>query len=343
MNKVSIIIPVFNCERYISACLESIIHQTYDNMEVIIINDGSSDRSGIICEQYAKKYEFIHVYFQENSGAGIARNRGFAYSTGEYIMYVDADDYISLHCIADVVEQLEKYCADIVEVGMVFMLATRNLFSNCDQTITVLKGKERIEQNSKLLRNVACGRLYKRNIIEGIDFTDRRIGEDCEFSEKILKKCNIFVRYNYGLYVYRAYQESVTREKIQNKTFSLLKKQLKEIILKRDIEEKDWYDLQEWFNQCKRIINVIRHRNEEAIYYRNLKGIRNLIKKYKEKLLRKLPKELFFKIGVIEEDLGCAIQIGDIGIIKRVIKKLRNLVSKFFGWWKVKINYMYKV
>lgn len=343
MKKVSIIIPVFNCERYISACLESIIHQTYDNIEVIIVNDGSTDRSGIICDQYAKKYEFIYVFHQANSGAGIARNSGFSYSTGEYIMYVDADDYISLHCIEDVVEQLEKHCADIVEVGMVFMLATKNLFSNCDQTITILKGKNQINQNGKLLRNVACGRLYRRNIIEGIDFTDRRIGEDCEFSEKILKNCNIFVRYNYGLYVYRAYQESVTREKIHNKTFSLLKMQLKEMILKPDNEEENRYDFQDWLNQCKRIYNVIHHRNEEAIYYRNILGIRKLIKDHKEKLLRKLPQELFFELEVLEKDLDRAIQVGDIGIIKRIIRKLRNLVSNFFGWWKVKINYMYKV
>ena len=343
MKKVSIIIPVFNCERYISACLDSIIHQTYDNIEIIIINDGSTDRSGIICERYAKKCEFVHVYYQENSGAGIARNRGFAYSTGEYIMYVDADDYISLHCIADVVEQLEKYCADIVEVGMVITLATRNLFSNCDQTITVLKGRGQIEQNSKYLRNVVCGRLYRRNMIEGVDFTDRRIGEDCEFSVKILKNCNIFIRYNYGLYVYRAYQESVTREKIYNKTFSSLKNQLKEIIKKPDNEENKKNEFQDWFKKYKRTFNVIRHRNEEALYYRNFIDIKNFIYNHKEELLKNMPRELCLELEVIEKDLDSAIQIGDIGKIKRMIRKLRHLVSAVFGWWKVKINYMYKL
>ena len=94
MAKVSIITPVYNAEKYINTALDSAINQTLKDLEIILINDGSSDCSGLICDEYAQKDERIKVIHQENRGAGISRNKGIEIATGEYIVFLDSDDYI---------------------------------------------------------------------------------------------------------------------------------------------------------------------------------------------------------------------------------------------------------
>ena len=95
MPKVSIIVPIYNVEKYLSKCLESILLQTYKNIEIIIINDGTTDSSLEIANLYASKYDFIHVYSYENAGISTTRNRALEKATGDYYLFVDSDDYIS--------------------------------------------------------------------------------------------------------------------------------------------------------------------------------------------------------------------------------------------------------
>lgn len=114
---VSIIIPIYNTEKYISSCLESVINQTYDNIEIIIINDGTTDNAGIIAEEYAKNYDFIHVYHQENKGASEARKLGYQKSSGEYLIFVDSDDTIPPYSIEILYNTIEHQQADIVYGG----------------------------------------------------------------------------------------------------------------------------------------------------------------------------------------------------------------------------------
>ena len=91
---VSIVVPVFNVEKYLDECLKSILNQTYNNFELILINDGSTDKSGVICDEYRKKYNNIKVIHQENQGQAVARNNGVKISKSEWIMFVDSDDVI---------------------------------------------------------------------------------------------------------------------------------------------------------------------------------------------------------------------------------------------------------
>ena len=99
MYKVSILIPVYNVEKYLSKCLESILLQTYKNIEIIIINDGTTDSSLDIAELYAFNYDFIHVYSYENAGISTTRNRALEKATGDYYLFVDSDDYVNPHMI----------------------------------------------------------------------------------------------------------------------------------------------------------------------------------------------------------------------------------------------------
>ena len=112
--KISVIIPIFNAEKYISDCLESIINQTLKDIEIILINDGSNDKTEQIIKEYAKKDKRIIILKQKNKGAGAARNSGIQISKGEYISFIDSDDMFHFKTLEIAYENLIKFNADIV-------------------------------------------------------------------------------------------------------------------------------------------------------------------------------------------------------------------------------------
>ena len=112
MKKISIIVPVYQAEKYISKCIESIVNQTYKNLEIILVDDGSTDRSGEICDEYGKKDNRIVVVHNKNKGVSVARNCGLDIATGDYITFVDSDDYIDLQMYSEMMKVVEKYSCD---------------------------------------------------------------------------------------------------------------------------------------------------------------------------------------------------------------------------------------
>ncbi len=113
MPKISVIIPVYNTEEYLKECLDSIIEQTLKNLEIIIVNDGSTDNSKEICEEYASKDNRIKIIYQKNQGAAIARNKGIAMAKGEYLYFLDSDDYIAADMLEKMLNKIEQEQADI--------------------------------------------------------------------------------------------------------------------------------------------------------------------------------------------------------------------------------------
>lgn len=113
MKKVSVIIPVYNVENYLSQCMESVLNQTYSNLEIILVDDGSTDSSGIICDSFAKKDERIRVIHKENGGLSSARNAALNVATGEYICFIDSDDFVDIHLISESVAKIEETHADV--------------------------------------------------------------------------------------------------------------------------------------------------------------------------------------------------------------------------------------
>ena len=104
-DMVSIIVPIYNSEKYLHACLDSIVSQTYKNIEIILVNDGSIDKSGVICDEYSRKYNNIKVFHKENGGVSSARNLGIDNATGQYLAFVDPDDYIDANMYEILVEK----------------------------------------------------------------------------------------------------------------------------------------------------------------------------------------------------------------------------------------------
>jgi len=118
MTKISIIIPVYNAEKHLDMCVDSIVNQTYKNIEIILVNDGSSDNSGAVCDKWAKVDPRIKVIHKQNGGVSSARNSGLEVATGDYVGFVDSDDSVKPNWIYDLIEMNSGFNADLITFGV---------------------------------------------------------------------------------------------------------------------------------------------------------------------------------------------------------------------------------
>lgn len=200
---ISIIIPVYNVEQYLPQCLDSILSQSYKDFEVILINDGSTDNCGEICDQYAKRDKRIKVIQQKNSGVSSARNKGLQEGKGHFFTFIDADDYINPHYITNLISNKDE---DLV-IGGLFFLNTG--FKNRIKS-EIYKNEQIADFIRKHISGLyftsPCAKLYKRSIIKRclIRFDEKmRIAEDLDFNLQYLKHCK-WIRINpTNDYIYR--------------------------------------------------------------------------------------------------------------------------------------------
>lgn len=179
---ISIIIPVFNVEQYLNRCIQSIVNQSYTNLEIILINDGSTDDSPEICDEWAKRDERITVVHKENAGVSEARNTGLDIATGEFISFMDSDDMMELDTFGLLVDAMNNYQVDLVTIGF---QRTDDLEQKTENKSKKNQGKYKIfdrneisnliitENNltdSDLLACVVWGKLFKRELINDLRF-----------------------------------------------------------------------------------------------------------------------------------------------------------------------------
>lgn len=216
---VSIIVPIYNAEKYLDSCIQSVLRQTYTNWELILINDGSTDKSGRIAEEYGVADERITVFHQKNLGVSLARNQGIDEATGNYVVFLDADDELIEDCLAKTVNIAEETNADVVAGRS---CENQELF----QDRIIWTGAEALENSLKdhLFTYSACAKLIRREFIGKTRFTpDIRINEDSYFVFQLLCKQNVFVLTNDVIYFYRANSESSSRTVFSEKYFDILK------------------------------------------------------------------------------------------------------------------------
>ncbi len=176
---VSVMIPVYKVEKFICRCIDSVIGQTYKNLEIILINDGSPDRCGEICDDYAKKDKRIRVIHQKNQGVSAARNAGLEIAVGQWLYFLDSDDYISSPAIEKMVRAAEKGHHDIVIGGYYIVTSDKKTVSrseNWEKTddLTEIRRKILIDE----LPNFVCGKLYKRELWKNVRFPLHQLAED---------------------------------------------------------------------------------------------------------------------------------------------------------------------
>lgn len=218
---VSVIVPIYNVEEYLEECLESIRNQTYTNIEVILVNDGSTDGSREICESYCEKDIRFRLINQENQGQSVARNRGVKESVGQYIMFVDSDDVVN----TDVLEVLLPYMktdVDIVECEM-----TREkeaFFLNKIPTIVFEGNSKEAILNCIAFRAVkfcAFTKLYRREIVEKIPFLEGYIYEDVFTGINYLNHIRKIIVVDYIGYYYRVRPNSTMTKSFNEKNLDI--------------------------------------------------------------------------------------------------------------------------
>lgn len=186
MPKVSIIVPFYNVQNYIEKCLDSLVNQTLEDIEIIIVNDGSKDNSYIIAKEYAKKYPHKIKYVEkENGGLGDARNYGIPYATGEYIAFLDSDDYVETNMYEEMYKKAKEENSDLVECDFIWEYPNKKR----EDIGTLYKGKH--EMITKI-RVVAWNKLIKREILEKTktQFSKGYRYEDVEFTYKLVPYIN---------------------------------------------------------------------------------------------------------------------------------------------------------
>ena len=209
-NKVSLIIPIYNSQDFLERCLDSVCNQTYSNYEVILIDDGSTDNSTKICKNYCSKYKFVKYFKIKNAGVSNARNVGISKSSGNYITFVDADDYVDLDLISSLVDGIMKNNVDIVISNandvdindnlLGGLLLKKDIFLSKDESIKSLI-------SNKNFTFTCWGNLYKSSIIKdnNISFdTNMRIAEDGKFVYTYLNfadKGSLVLKKHYYYYV----------------------------------------------------------------------------------------------------------------------------------------------
>lgn len=216
---VSIIVPIYNAEKYLDSCIQSVLRQTYTNWELILIDDGSTDKSGRIAEEYGFADERITVFHQKNLGVSLARNQGIDEATGNYVVFLDADDELIEDCLVKTVNIAEETNADVVAGRS---CENQELF----QDRIIWTGAEALENSLKdhLFTHSAYAKLIRREFIGKTRFTpDIRINEDSYFVFQLLCKQNVFVLTNDVIYFYRVNLESSSRAGFSEKYFDILK------------------------------------------------------------------------------------------------------------------------
>lgn len=220
---LSVIIPVYNAENFLCRCLDSILNQKNVRLEVILVDDGSTDRSGAICDDYAERDERITVIHQKNGGASNARNHGLRIAKGDYIGFVDADDWIAEDMYCYLADLIRNYSADVAVCDYV---ATKRK-GKCEkqkETIIIRRGEElkrfffRLD-GGKSFFSVWNG-LYKREVLEDIRFLEGQINEDVYFTYEVYKKADQIVFSNLKKYFYFVNSHSVTNSRVCRRDYS---------------------------------------------------------------------------------------------------------------------------
>lgn len=249
---VSVIVPVYKVEQYLPRCIDSIIGQTYENLEIILVDDGSPDSCGKICDEYAAKDPRIKVIHKENAGVSAARNTGLDTATGEYIMFVDSDDYLALDATEVLYTRMQRDGSDMA-VGKHIEIyddgRTDDLFCRWmeDSVYTANQVYEKLG-HTQCVPVAAWGKLYRREIFEGVRFNNLVCGEDLCLHIQILEKSKKVSVTNKLIYYYYQRTTSVMHSTNPRKQYDQIEANL---YAAKVLWERQLYQgASKWFNLC---------------------------------------------------------------------------------------------
>ena len=220
-EKITVIVPVYNVENYLDKCLDSLVNQTYKNLEIIVINDGSIDNSGIICQEYAQKDNRIVYIEKENGGQSEARNMGLDRMTGSYVTFVDSDDWIELDYVEILYKKITEYQADIAVGNYYSFNETEGMYyfhifgdsyhEKVYDNVSIFENLYESQEMKSFALISVWGKLYKADLVKHLRFDIGKLGEDGYLNQKIYLLAEKTIYLNKGLYAYRQREGSSSR------------------------------------------------------------------------------------------------------------------------------------
>lgn len=218
---ITIVIPVYKVEKFLCRCIDSILNQTYSKLEIILVDDGSPDKSGEICDRYANRDERIKVIHKKNGGLSDARNAGTKIATGKYITYIDSDDYVSNDYIETLYSTLKKYDADICVCDLI-MTDVENISLHKEKSIEIefdyISAIERMLYQTLFDTN-ACGKLYPTYIMKNILYPKGKLYEDLFTTYRVFGAVKKVVYINQKKYYYWQNPDSIMHNVFNKRMF----------------------------------------------------------------------------------------------------------------------------
>jgi len=273
-RKISVIIPIYNVERYLRKCIDSVISQTYQNIELILVNDGSTDGSTKICDVYAAKDKRITVIHKENGGLSSARNAGLEIANGYYIAFLDSDDWIDTEMYQVLIQLLEQHDADISACGLKEIYDDKTLIASNTAQITKLDRTEAINSlitGHNSVRFEVWNKVFKSEIIRGIRFKEGQIYEDVYFDRKVFLKLNKLVYIDLPMHNYLKVRDGNTNSNFKEKKLAIFC-ELDDFA--KELEERGMHDSAlrfqafSLFTSITLYLNAIQLRTSESILRR---------------------------------------------------------------------------
>ncbi|UUX35239.1 glycosyltransferase [Fundicoccus culcitae] len=295
--KLSVIIPVYNVEDYIEKCVDSVINQSYKDLEILLINDGSTDNSGKICDELQNKYKKVRVFHKENEGLSETRNYGIRKSKGDYIAFLDSDDYIYTDAYKNLMSVLLETKVDIVIGSLVKYIPENDIYVQKQKKFfskqgKIISGQEYLTMTIKenIYSAVAVKGIYKKSLINSnnIFFEKGLLHEDELWSPQILIKAKKVIDTGFIFYVHVSREGSITNKKNKTKNSNDLIRIVYELekIYNSKLNREDSRYLRNYLvNLYLYALNIGGFLTKESNFnidkkflYRNSNSIRNLIK-----------------------------------------------------------------
>lgn len=226
MPEISVIVPVYKAEQYLERCVKSILEQTYQNFELILVDDGSPDNCPTMCDEWAEKDNRVHVIHKKNGGASSARNAGLKIAKGNWIAFADSDDWLDKTALKTLYDLAKKYNVPMAIGGMRVVQEDTNASVVKKQDVKVLSHADLMSRffrlNGEPDTHSVCGAIIQRNILDGYTFIEGKMNEDVEACYYLARKCEAAIYIDAPLYNYFKNIEGVTNSGFSKKKLDLL-------------------------------------------------------------------------------------------------------------------------
>ena len=302
---ISVIVPVYKVKEFLPLCVDSILAQTYGNFELFLVDDGSPDDCGEICDCYAEKDSRITVIHKDNGGLSDARNAAIDRMKGDYVTFIDSDDYISADYLKKMIHCAKKYDADIVQCNHTRESSAMGQKTDAsDKDITLIYDEDILRDylHYGVPQVYAWGKLYRASLFEGIRYPFGLIDEDNFTTYKLMYLSKVFVNVNYNMYFYRVNPNSIMHMAFDERKFGILKSvdEIRAFLADRT----DIYDDDVTYYQMRQYIQIYNNAIQaDALqhYFSEFRAIRDTLI---HNIKGKIPMEMKYRVllSVLERD-----------------------------------------